>query len=444
MLHKPKVFISHSAKEPEAKALCHAIARAIDPAQFDLLWDQNLQTSEQWRSVIDEWIWRCDSAILVLSLAATDSRYVAYEAALLRQRWKNMAGQFLLVPVWCPGVGQSVLVDRMGALQLQEIQTDVKLEKWPTGVLNSEAAFEDTIDRIQAHLATLLTHLKARHDVEDLLYKQLFFGAATEEALREVANVYRLPPVPNGAKKDLATALARRLLDSDLPVGAERFNALAGGIATMLAAMSDGADRVPRIVNLVAPFCWVSPTGAVRLTALSALPAGQHRAIAWKRSWLLAERMFLYRGYCTRSKDKLKIATASDGAGGDRAAILAHIHSVLAREVCHDHTAPEKYLTSRIQALVSKGVPIFLILPSAAIDNSILVEVTLKWPEVCVFLFGEDLDADACARQFPGVEFVDSEAGCQNEFDAKTGWCECMDLAGVEYEALASGAAFLT
>ena len=131
MAYRPRIFISHSAKEPEAKALCRAIKDALDATDFEVLWDASLETSQTWRAVIDEWIWRCDAAVLVLSKAATDSRYVAYEAALLRQRSKYAAGQFLLVPLWCPTVNESVLTDRMGALQLSEIQTDVKVDDWP-------------------------------------------------------------------------------------------------------------------------------------------------------------------------------------------------------------------------------------------------------------------------------------------------------------------------
>src|SRR6516164_2562121 len=128
MLYVPKVFISHSAKEPEARQLCQSVADHLAGAGFRVLWDADLQTSQPWRAVIDEWIWRCDTAVLVLSEAATMSRYVAYEAALLRQRWRN---QFLLVPVWCPGVTEQMLIDRMGALQIAEIQTNVKLPSWP-------------------------------------------------------------------------------------------------------------------------------------------------------------------------------------------------------------------------------------------------------------------------------------------------------------------------
>src|SRR5262245_32374255 len=101
MEYRPRVFISHSAKESEARVLCRAIAARLG-GRFEVLWDENLQPSHEWRTAIDEWIWRCDAAVLVLSESALDSRWVAYEAALLRQRWKHTNGQFTLMPIWCP------------------------------------------------------------------------------------------------------------------------------------------------------------------------------------------------------------------------------------------------------------------------------------------------------------------------------------------------------
>lgn len=433
MLYRPSVFISHSAKEPETQSLCQAIAAGIDPAAFEVLWDKNLQTSQAWRSVIDEWIWRCDAAVLVLSQGAIDSRYVAYEAALLRQRWKNSAGQFLLIPVWCDGITEAVLSDRMDALQLGEIQTGIKL---PLPV-------EDVAEQVATRLAALLTRLQARHDAEDLLTKQLNLGTPNEEALREIAVEYKLPPQA-GSKKDLAAALARHILDFGVPPGPQRFHELACGIDTMMAAMSDAADRVPKIINLVSPFCWVQPAGAVRVAVLSALPQGQQRAIAWNRSWLLSERMYVYRGYCTRSKTKLKIANASDGAGGGAGSILEHIRSVLAREVCHDQQAGEVQLAAKIKELAKQAVPVFLLVPACALDAAVLSEIFLRWPEVCVFLFGEELDEAQVRDQFPGVEFVDPPLAMADESAARTGWGECMDAAGISYDDLASGAAFLT
>lgn len=81
LLYRPKVFISHSAKEPETHALCKAIARYL-ASKFEVLWDDELQRAQVWRAAIDEWMRTCDAAVLVLSKAATESRYVAYEAAI--------------------------------------------------------------------------------------------------------------------------------------------------------------------------------------------------------------------------------------------------------------------------------------------------------------------------------------------------------------------------
>jgi hypothetical protein len=278
MLYQPKVFISHSAKEPEARQLCETLAARLAQGGFEVLWDATLQTSQSWRGVIDEWIWRCDTAVLVLSDAATQSRYVAYEAALLRQRWRN---QFPFVPVWCPGVTEQVLVDRMGALQIGEIQTNVKMTAWP-------AMFDDIADAVVAALAPVLTRLQARHDIEERLINELSFGTGSEAALNAIAAKYGLAPFPAGAKQDVAATLARRLLDSSAPLGEPRFTYLASGLSTMKTAITD-APRVPRIVNLVAPFCWVLPQSALRVALLAALPAGQARVVAWARSWCLSE-----------------------------------------------------------------------------------------------------------------------------------------------------------
>ena len=441
MSYRPRVFISHSAKEDEARTLCRALATCLN-TDFDVLWDQaNLQTSDAWRAAIDEWIWRCDAAIIVISRAATESPYVAYEAALLRQRWKHRS-QFLMIPIWCPGVDEKLLTDRMGALQLSEIQTNLKLAAWPDNAANDTVAFDSLCLQALTLVTTLKSKLQARSDAEDLLIKDLNLGTPSEEALAAIAADFNLPPMPNGAKLDLAIALARRILDFDGALGPQRFQALLAAIDTMNAAMSDAGRSVPKIVNIVAPFCWVSGPAAARLTALPALPSAQLRAIAWNRTWPLSERMYLYRGYCTRSSKLIRIASVSDTAGGASASILAHIQSELSKEVCRQ-PASVSQLAAKIKDLARQGVPVFLLLPARAVDAAILSDVSQKWPEVCMFLFGDELDQVQLREQFPGVELLDPAPAFQDEFDARTGWGDCMIAAGISYESLESGAAFL-
>jgi hypothetical protein len=208
-------------------------------------------------------------------------------------------------------------------------------------------------------------------------------------------------------------------------------------------ALTDSTDRVPQVINLVAPFCWVSPEAAIRVAALAARAPGQLKAIAWRRSWTLSERMHLYRAYCTRSKSKLKVVDISDRAGGVGASIEDHIRSSLAQDVCHNRLASESAIRAKSRELAARGIPVFLVLPVDAVDAVIVNDVCTKWPDVCVILFGESLDQEQVRQHFPGIDFVEPALVREDEENAQTGWGECMDVAGVSYENLESGAAFL-
>jgi hypothetical protein len=144
-----------------------------------------------WRAAIDEWIWTCDAAVLVLSKAATESRYVAYEVAHLRQRWIHMKPRFMLVPVWCPDVNEQILMQSMGALRLQEIHTNVKLlAPWPPKATTDPAAFDDTVRKVATALETVREQARPRHEIEDLLIKELNLGTVNELALTTIADAY--------------------------------------------------------------------------------------------------------------------------------------------------------------------------------------------------------------------------------------------------------------
>ena len=107
----------------------------------------------------------------------------------------------------------------MGALQLSEIQTNIRLDGWPLGAPNVPSAFNDVCRQAVARLTTLQASIQARHDVEDLLIKQLNLGTPNEEALREIATQYNLAPMPTGSKKDLAAAHLRSAADCPISRG---------------------------------------------------------------------------------------------------------------------------------------------------------------------------------------------------------------------------------
>jgi hypothetical protein len=439
-LYKPRIFISHSAKEPETQALCKAIGTALTADKFERFWDQDFKTSDAWRSAIDEWIWRCDAAILVLSLAATQSRYVAYEAALLRQRWKNREVPFTLIPIWCPGVDEQLLIKEMGALQISEIQSKIPLPQWPANAAD-QLSFAGIADQVLQTLEVVRARFRERSDAERLLALLFEHGTPTEQALTELSDQYGMAAMPNGAKKDRATALARCLVDFDVPIGAKRFTRLLAGIETMKAVMNEASSKVPQVINLVAPYCWVSPEAAIRLAALVARGANQMKVVAWRRSWTLSERMYLYRAFCT-TKSKVKVVYISDRAGGHGESIMEHIRSVLAKEVCHIGSASESAVRTRTRQLLDDGVLVFLVVPIKTVDAAIVRDVCTKWPDVSVILFGDNLELNDLQTYFPGVDFIDPPLVREDEENAQTGWGECMDVAGVPYEDLESGVAF--
>lgn len=70
-LYRPKVFISHSAKEGLPLAvLTHLQAALAD--DFEVLLDQRvLAPGDEWRAVIDDWIVMCDVALVLLLLGGS-------------------------------------------------------------------------------------------------------------------------------------------------------------------------------------------------------------------------------------------------------------------------------------------------------------------------------------------------------------------------------------
>jgi hypothetical protein len=317
----------------------------------------------------------------------------------------------------------------MGALQFHEIHTNVKLlPPWPLKATTDSAAFDDTVRQVETALEIVRGQGRPRHEIEDLLIKELNLGTANELALATIADAYQLPSLPAGAKQDRANLLARLLLDPVGKLGEMRFQRLKKGIPTMMTAVESARDRVPRIIKLVAPFCWVPPESAGRIPAFFSQPSSVIRAIAWMRNWRFSERMYLYRAYCTRSK--LNIANASDLSGGGSQAILEHITACLAQKVCNNPAAGAASVAKRIQKLASYGEPVFLILPADGIDASVAVTVCNTWKELCVFLYSDQMNEQQLSAQFPGIQLIEPSLSADDEDDARAGWGGCMAAAG--------------
>ncbi len=117
------IFISHStsfATQTLARDVLEELLSALEEAKgYELLVDRStLRPGDSWRNQIDRWVETCDAAVVLLSEAALDSAYVAYETSLLALR-RRKDSSFLLLPVLIPPVNQQRLsVSRLEPQQL--------------------------------------------------------------------------------------------------------------------------------------------------------------------------------------------------------------------------------------------------------------------------------------------------------------------------------------
>lgn len=97
-LPKPKIFISHSAKEPATKKVLDALIKCLK-RDFDVLVDKDrLKAGQDFRDEIFSWINRAHGAIILFSSAALTSDWVRAEASFLAAR-RTLDKSFTLIPV---------------------------------------------------------------------------------------------------------------------------------------------------------------------------------------------------------------------------------------------------------------------------------------------------------------------------------------------------------
>lgn len=147
-MSRPRVFISHSSKEPLGTEFRKALEQRLQDAGYRVLVDKDIDLNQDWRSTLNTWIGGCDAAVVLLSDAALKSSYVAYEASLLAYRHRSPREKFLLIPVFLPPVTGKAVADSLlgpsGIGELQSIREDV-----PT-----EEALQRIVDFLEQHVSS--------------------------------------------------------------------------------------------------------------------------------------------------------------------------------------------------------------------------------------------------------------------------------------------------
>jgi hypothetical protein len=174
---KARVFISHSTKEAltpaeaAAREVLEALTRALqaddrfhvllDRLQADPENNSRILPGDAWRARINLWVGACDAAVILVSQAALDSPYVAYETSILSYR-RAFDRSLRVIPVLVPPVTPETLKgSRLGPHQLGELQvvqggsTDLVVER-VLKALRDARYFESPVERRAGHLADVL------------------------------------------------------------------------------------------------------------------------------------------------------------------------------------------------------------------------------------------------------------------------------------------------
>jgi TIR domain len=163
----PRVFISYSTKNATEIAFRDALKQALeaDPHQYRVLVDSELKhDADDWRQVINTWLGHCDAAILLLSEAALESDYVAYEVDVLTYRWRTERPNFKLFVLYREGLRPEALDrTRLRPARADDIQailgsvTDEEAIQSTLGMLAAHVTCETLIDKRIRRLAELLS-----------------------------------------------------------------------------------------------------------------------------------------------------------------------------------------------------------------------------------------------------------------------------------------------
>ncbi len=303
---KPRIFISHSAKEAPADAALVAISSAL-AERFDVFLDrERLEDGQRWSHHLHTWLGLCHGAVIVLSESALTSDWVLKEATILR--WRQEIGyDFPIVPVY---VGSVVPEDLAGhgfpPIRLDAIQ----------GVAGGDP--EQKAERVRTALARLLGRELADplRGVEEIVAARLRTIAVAD--LDRIADDLDLDLGIWRPDLDHGTRFARAVFH----LGPGRMFEVIRRVAPLL----PDAEARAQLVDILLAF-WVEPAAALQLEAVARRKGGA-RVAALEAKFQTTLEMYVRRASCC---DPAWPTLRTVGGGGEdgAGAVVAEIRAAL-------------------------------------------------------------------------------------------------------------------
>lgn len=387
---RPRIFISHSSKEPAGEKFRDELAERLRAADYRVLLDKDeLELSQDWRSTLNAWIGGCDAAVLLVTQAALKSSYVAYETSLLAYRHEQEKGRFQLIPVYLPPVSQEQLEDTPLAparvADVQAIRADVPQAQAIQSILDyldTHVPSEFVAERHARRLCGLIKHV----DTVEL-----------EKAAERIDAA--LKPWTPGLELPMKVALC--LMASGLDTATK-------GVRVFRLRVKDALDEV---MTLIAT-SWVD----CRSTATIGKVKNQPGLLAINGDNPRTAGLYVVAACDYPVGDSWRVAQVDGVVGGEGIEELKQlVRSALARRL---GCAPTEVGETVRDLIETEADPLFVTLPLSGMNQASLTDLRAEFPEITFFfLAGSELPPDELARQ-AGLEILQPllEPGIEQPF----------------------------
>lgn len=394
-LPKPRIFISHSAHEPQASNTLDILVESLKP-DFDVLCDkERLIAGQEWRDELFTWMHRAHSAVILFSASALQSDWVRTEASVLTwRRTLDKGNTFKVIPVLLDPVTKENLREKkfspmqLTALQLVQSNDPAQIAQGVSEGLRhliKDRPPDTPFEKLERKIAHLLTDIKAA----ELLNAARAMNADVSEW---------------SESSEYPMLLAGEMLRRGLPEANGALHELADFL---------GADNTSTLVELISP-AWVN------LHAASGIPQIATSKDAPRVMWVNggnAAKFVEYTGTsfvrraCCRSPNFCWPIFIIPNVGGedDAGYFKSVIRKSIKNKVLRDINAPDSELEIVLTNRERDKEPIFIVFAPPAPATEVLDELRNVFKTLTFFVLTGNQPAGGAQRLPPGIEFLQPE-----------------------------------
>ena len=403
-LPKPRIFISHSAHEPQAGRVLNCLVEHLKP-DFDVLYDkERLKAGQEWRDELFVWMHKAHSSVILFSASALESDWVRTEASVLSWRQAlDRGGSFRVIPVLLDPVKRSDLESkRFSPMRLTNLQL----------VRSGDAA---TIGReVSEGLHHLIKNKPPETPIEQLGRKIAHIMREVDEAeLLNAARAMQVDVSEWDESGEYRLLLAGEMLARGLPKANKALLELDAYLSP---------EDISTLIELIAP-TWV------KLHAASRIPGIATRADAPRVMWVNGGEQAKFVEYtgtsfvrraCCRSPNSCWPILIIPNAGGEDD--IGYFKNVIRRSlksrVLRDEGAKDSELEIVLQMRERDKEPIFITFAPPAPATEVLDELRNTFKTLTFFVLTGFQPAGAAPSLPAGAEFLEPELGSGEEAEA--------------------------